>query len=346
LVRRFTSPSNRDPRLPPRSRSLIAGVGLVGVVGAIVLLVLSISLLTSFRSTAPGEVCVVQEGGPLDGRGVATVRQPGEGVSNIGIFNKQRCFPATERNYIISSRANEADSKTVDFVEVPTSDAVAVRIEGQALFRLTSDPAALRDFYRRFGVRTFDGQHPYDGDSGWVSFLAIQFRPVLDNALREAIGQYRCEQLNNTCQYVQNANQAVSGKVKEVNTGQTLAQAQDAIARTLDADLKDTLGGTYFEGIKFRLRGVSFAPEVQAQITRAQATRTAVATARLDAQKRVEQAIGDRRVAEQRARAIRATRNSYRDNPSQARIDALKALPPGLQSLGGDTSLLLGGNNR
>jgi len=274
------------------------------------------------------------------------VRQPGEGVSNIGIFNKQRCFPATERNYIISSRANEADSKTVDFVEVPTSDAVAVRIEGQALFRLSTDPAVLREFYRRFGVRTFDGQHPYDGDSGWVSFLAIQFRPVLDNALREAIGQYRCEQLNNTCQYVQNANQAVSGKVKEVNTGQTLAQAQDAIARTLQADLDDTLGGKFFEGIKFRLRGVSFAPEVQAQITRAQATRTAVATARLDAQKRVEQAIGDRRVAEQRSRAIRATRNAYRDNPSQARIDALKALPPGLQSLGGDTSLLLGGNNR
>jgi hypothetical protein len=51
-------------------------------------------------------------------------------------------------------------------------------------------------------------------------------------------------------------------------------------------------------------------------------------------------------VAEQRARAIRATRNAYRDNPSQARIDALKALPPGLQSLGGNTSLLLGGGNR
>jgi regulator of protease activity HflC (stomatin/prohibitin superfamily) len=345
-VRRFISPSSRDPRLPERSRSLVAGVGLLGAAGAIVLLVLAVSVLTAFRSTAPGEVCVVQEGGPLDGRGVAKVRQPGEGVSNIGVFNKQRCFPATERNYIISSRANEADSKTVDFVEVPTSDAVAVRIEGQALFRLTNDPTVLRDFYRRFGVRTFDGLHPYDGDSGWVSFLAIQFRPVLDNALREAIGQYRCEQLNNTCQYVQNANQAVSGKVKAVNTGQTLAQAQDAIARTLEADLTDTLGGRYFEGIKFRLRGVSFAPEVQAQITRAQATRTAVATARLDAQKRVEQAIGDRRVAEQRARAIRATRRSYRDNPAQARIDALKALPPGLQSLGGNTSLLLGGNSR
>ena len=345
-MRRFTSRSSRDPRLPERPRSVVAGVGLVGIVGAIVILVLALNVLTAFHATGPGQVCVVQEGGPLDGRGVAQVRQPGEGVTNIGIFNKQRCFPATERNYIISSRANEGDSKVVDFVEVPTSDAVAVRIEGQALFRLTTDPAAIADFYRRYGVRTFDGVHPYDGDNGWESFLAVQFRPVLDNALREAIGQYRCEQLNNTCQYVQNADQAVTGNVKAIDTGQTLAQAQDAIARTLEQDLTDTLGGRYFEGIKFRLRGITFAPEVQEQITRAQATRTAVATARLDAQKRVEQAIGDRRVAEQRARAIRATRQAYADNPAQARIDALKALPPGLQSLGGNTSLLLGGGNR
>ena len=124
-MRLFTSRKNRDPRLPDPPRGLYAGVGLIGVVGAIVLLIFALNILTAFHSTAPGEVCVVQEGGPLDGRGVAKVRQPGEGVSNIGIFNKQRCFPATERNYIISSRANEADSKTVDFVEVPTSDAVA-----------------------------------------------------------------------------------------------------------------------------------------------------------------------------------------------------------------------------
>jgi SPFH domain / Band 7 family len=181
-------------------------------------------VLIAFHATGPGEVCVVQEGGPLDGRGVAKVRRPGEGVTNIGTFN-QRCFPATERNYIISSRANEADPKVVDFVEVPTSDAVAVRIEGQALFRLTADPTVIADFYRRYGVRTFDGAHPYDGDNGWQSFLAIQFRPVLDNVLREAIGRYRCEQLNNTCQYVQNADQAVTGNVKAIDTGQTLAQA-------------------------------------------------------------------------------------------------------------------------
>jgi hypothetical protein len=54
----------------------------VGIVGAIVPLVLALNLLTAFHSTAPDEVCVVQEGGPLDGRGVAEIRQPGEGVKN------------------------------------------------------------------------------------------------------------------------------------------------------------------------------------------------------------------------------------------------------------------------
>ncbi|MGI8593746.1 MAG: hypothetical protein ACR2ML_05170, partial [Solirubrobacteraceae bacterium] len=123
--------------------------------------------------------------GPFDGRSVSEVRQGGEGIKNIGMFNSQRCFPSTERNYIVSSDPSEGDRKSVDFVEVPTLDAVNVRIEGQALFRLNTDPATLSTFYRKFGVRTFDGLHPYQGDDGWRSFLAIQFRPVLDNALRE-----------------------------------------------------------------------------------------------------------------------------------------------------------------
>ena len=81
---------------------------------------------------------------------------------------------------------------------------------------------------------------------------------------------------------------------------------------------------------------------VQEKITGAQAARTELATAKLEAQKRVEQAIGDRRVAEQKADAIKATENAYRGNPAQARIDAIKALPQGLQALGGNLSQIVG----
>jgi regulator of protease activity HflC (stomatin/prohibitin superfamily) len=175
-----------------------------------------------------------------------------------------------------------------------------------------------------------------------VAFLNVQFRPVLENALREAIGQYRCVQLNNTCAYVQDANAAAQGRVGSADNVQNLAEVQTKIAETLQRDLDDTLGGRIFEGVRFRLVQVRFDPEVQRSIVAATAARADVATKRLEAQQRVETAIGDRRVAEQKARAIRATRGAYRDNPSQARIDAIRALPPDLQALGGNLNSIVG----
>lgn len=132
-------------------------------------------VLGSLKAVAPSDVCVVQEGGPLDGRGIAQVRQPSGGVSFIGIFNSQRCFPATQRNYVISPvPAHREQGDTLSFFETPTSDAVQVRIDGQALFRFNTDPDAVKSFYTKYGVRTFDGLHPYDGSDGWRSFLATR----------------------------------------------------------------------------------------------------------------------------------------------------------------------------
>jgi regulator of protease activity HflC (stomatin/prohibitin superfamily) len=330
--------ATNDPSVP-RRLALLAGLGCAGLV----ILVVGFGWLTAFKSVPPSDICVVQEGGPFDGRDVKEIRQPSSGVRNVGIYNKQRCFPATERNYIISADPSQSDRRNVDFFSTPTRDAVQVRIEGQALFRLTTDPAAVKTFYNRFGVRTFNGQHPYDGDSGWSSFLGVQFRPVLDNALREAIGEYRCVELNNTCAYVQDAEAAVTGKVPaRADTGQNLAVVQAKIAETLDRDLQDTLGGKFFENIRFRLVQVTFDPAVQSSVTAATAARAQVATKRLEAQQRVETAIGDRRVAEQKAKAIRATRDAYRDNPAQARIDAIRALPQDLRALGGNLSTIVG----
>ena len=323
------------PNTAARRAVLAGGLALV----ALFILVVG---LGSMKSVPPSSICVVQEGGPFDGRGVKEVRQPSSGVKFIGPFNTQRCFPATERNYIISADPGSADRGVVDFFETPTLDAVQVRIEGQALFRLSTDPATVKRFYARYGVRTFNGRHPYDDDSGWESFLAVVFRPVLDNALREAIGQYRCVQLNNTCAYVQDTNAAVTGKVETKDTTQNLAAVQTKIAETLQEDLDQTLGGRYFEGVQFRLVQIRFDPEVQRSVTAATAARAEVARKRLDAQQRVETAIGDRRVAEQKARAIRATRGAYASNPAQARIDAIKSLPEGLQALGGNVNAIVG----
>ncbi|MBA3747963.1 MAG: hypothetical protein H0W96_10805 [Solirubrobacterales bacterium] len=317
---------------------LAAGAGVILVVAAIV-------LLGAFKAVAPSDVCVVQEGGPLDGRGISEVRQPSGGVSFIGLFNSQHCFPATQRNYVISpERAHREQGDTLDFFETPTSDAVQVRIEGQALFSFNTDPDVVKSFYTKYGVRTFDGLHPYEDSEGWARFLSVQFRPVLDNALREAIGRYRCVELNNTCAYVQESAAVVTGKI-DVNrdNAQNLSKVQAEIGTTLEADLESTLGGPYFEGVQFRLVQVRFDQQVQKSITAATAARADVATKRLQAQQRVEIAIGERRAADQKARAIRATRRAYRENPAQARIDGIKALPNGLQALGGNLSSIVGG---
>ena len=240
-------------------------------------------LLGAFKAVAPSDVCVVQEGGPLDGRGISEVRQPSGGVSFIGVFNSQHCFPATQRNYVISpERAHREQGDTLDFFETPTSDAVQVRIEGQALFSFNTDPAVVKSFYTKYGVRTFDGLHPYEGSEGWARFLSVQFRPVLDNALREAIGKYRCVELNNTCAYVQDSAAVATGKVDvDRDNSQNLSKVQAEIGTTLEADLKATLGGAFFENVQFRLVQVRFDEQVQKSITAATAARADVATKRL-----------------------------------------------------------------
>ena len=106
-------------RRPPPSAVGRTFVGLA-LVGRVLVAVVTLNWVTAFKLMGPGQVCVVQEGGPFDGRDVAEVRQAASGVTNIGVFNKQRCFPATERNYIISAKAGESGRQEIDFVEVPT----------------------------------------------------------------------------------------------------------------------------------------------------------------------------------------------------------------------------------
>ncbi|MEA2495638.1 MAG: hypothetical protein QOJ29_3549 [Thermoleophilaceae bacterium] len=276
---------------------------------------MGISSLGTFKAVDPGHVCVVQEGGPLDGRSVSQVREPGEGVTSIGIFNKQRCFPATQRNYIISSDASVGDRQAVDVFHSPTSDSVLVGVEGQALFQLNTAPAVIKDFYKKFGVRTYNGMHPYDSDDGWSAFLAQTFRPVLDNALREEIGKYRCAQLNAACALVKGASSGA-------DTGQNIAEVQTAIGQTLQQDLKQTLGGEYFQNVRFRLQQITLSAKVNDAVDEANAAKAQVSTAQYQVQ-----------VAKQRALAARELAKAYEANPYAGLIEFAKSLPTGSQPI-------------
>ena len=304
------------------------------------------SLLGAFKAVAPSDVCVVQEGGPLDGRGISEVRQPSGGVSFIGVFNSQRCFPATQRNYVISpDPAHREQGETLDFFETPTSDAVQVRIEGQALFSFNTDPdgrQGLLHEVRRADVRRARtptrapraGRRSSPSSSGPCSTTRCARRSAGTAAWSSTTPAPTSR--------TPPPSRPASVDVNRDNS-QNLSKVQAEIGSTLEADLKATLGGPFFENVQFRLVQVRFDEEVQESITAATAARADVATKRLQAQQVVETAIGERRAADQKARAINATRRAYRQNPAQARIDGIRALPNGLQALGGNLSAIVGG---
>lgn len=321
-------------------------LGTATIVVGIIAVICLIGFLGAFKSTDSGEICVVREGGMFDGKAVTDVRQPGEGLKNIGIWNHQDCLPATERDWVLSSNPHESDSGSVDEVSVPSSDAVNLKVDGQALFRLTTDPDKIKKFYKAFGRRKWDGES-ITSETGWINFLRIRFRPVLVDSLRQSIGSFRCVELNNACQYVQNAEETIGqGKVEQVNNSQNLAQAQKQISDQLVNGLRAALGDDYFEGVRFQNLRANFDPKVQARVNEAQAKRTEVATAKLEAQRQVEQAKGQTEVSRQQAEQIRLKSKSYKDNPAQAEIDKLRALCgeggcQNLQVIGGSTTKLL-----
>jgi hypothetical protein len=288
----------------------------IGALVAIFVVIWFFSWVTAFKGTDVGQICVVREGGLFDGRDIAYVRQPGEGVKNIGTWNHQDCLPATERD------SNDVLEKDPQF---PTRDGVLLTADAQVLFSLTRDESKVKQFYKSYGRRKW-GDAQMTTDAGWLNFLRERFAPVVLDAYRETIGEYDCVQLNNLCQYVLDPTRvATEGKVDEANNDQNLAEAQTKIQETLKARLRAAFGDDYFENVRVQNLRVRFEPDVQAQITQAQAKRAEVAKAKLEADRQVEVAEGQRRAAKELAEARIEAKRGYDNNPVQADIDKIKA---------------------
>lgn len=306
----------------PSSGAVATILGGVAVIVGIFVVIAAAAWLFSIKGVDSGEIAFVREGGPFDGRNVTEVRQPGSGPKPIGAFNKQDTLPVTERDL----------TDEIEQITVPTRDGVNVVVNGQALFRLTTDDARAKDFYLKYGRRKWEGKSLSD-DEGWSNFLKVRMIPILQDTLRQTLGAYECVQLNNTCVYVLNADQALSGdptkvqeQAKRANNSQVLQQAQNDITELLQSKLRDGLSGDYFEGVRFQNLRVTFTPEIQQRVEAAQAKRAEVATARLEAERRTQEAEGATSVARQQAEQIRLKAKAYRSNPQQAEIDKIKAL--------------------
>lgn len=298
---------------------------------AVVLLIGLVGLFTGFDKTTGGEIGVVRNGGWFDNNQVRQVIQPASGLTWTGFWSTTHRYPAQQRFYTITADSKRGDRTGVDVVNTPSGDGVDMGIEGTIYFTLNLDPATMKAFDDKFGTRQFRGldgvlRYAYDGDEGWSTFLDAIVRPVIDNDLRIQVNSFRCAELVSSCALVQNGAQngqnvvtsPVAGTGGQQNNT-NIAKVQDAVNSSLPSDLKEMLGGDFFEGIKFNLARVTLPQTVQDAVNKAQAAYAAVS----EAQAKVAQAKAE-------ADANKKRQEGYNACPACAQIDIIKALPPGV----------------
>lgn len=299
-----------------------AGAGCLTAVVVVGALFVGIPALMSFDSTDAGHVKVVRNGAPWGDKKISNVIQPGSGASYVGIWTTVHEYPATQSSYTITDDPKEGDTPGVDVISVPSQDGVQMGIQGTLYFSLNTEKKAIEEFDNKFGTRGFsyggESGNAYDGTKGFGIFLNQIVRPVINNAVRQAIATKKCSDLLASCALVQNTGQAVD-LTKVPNGNVNITDVQSAIDAALQNDINATLGGNYFTGIKFTLNKVDVPQNVQDAINQAQTafanvskSQAAIAAAQAD------------------AKANETRQQGYNACPTCAQIDELHALPPGV----------------
>lgn len=314
------------------------GVAALVVLGVVAGLFIAIS---GYSSSDAGEWTVIRNGGAFDNSNVRVVDgqpqvlPPGAGITWVGLASDaSHGYPSTQRYFKVSA-APDADSNEV--INVPSKDGVNLGVEGTFWFELNSDPRVLADLDNKFGTRTFPYLDRSDdpptirmlhaweqNDAGWGAFLSGTLGGLVQNDLRQEIGQVNCPNLIATCVLAQP--QAPNTDTAAViaaaaNTGgtTTITDIQDKVNKSFAKDVREVLGGDYFTNIKFVLAKVSLDPTIQAKINDAQGSYTDVTKAQAKKQTAILEA--DAQVERERG---------YSGCPTCARIDEKKALPPNL----------------
>jgi regulator of protease activity HflC (stomatin/prohibitin superfamily) len=273
-----------------------------------------------------GHVGVVRNGGPADNRKIRQILMPGQRISWVGLFSQSpREYPAAKvvLFYTVTSDARRGDRRDVDVVNVPTRDGVQVGLEATVFFHFVgeSDLGLLQRFDQTFGTRQFPVAgsdkmlRPWDGEEGWAAMLDATFRPVLDNDLREEFGHFDCAELVASCSLVRR--QSDLRRLEDTATA-NVAQIQQRINRSLQDDLRQTLGGDYFRDVRVRVARVTLPGNVQGAIDDVQAQYVAVNGAKAQVRRARFDAERKQLLAE-----------VYRESPALARIDAISAAPKG-----------------
>jgi len=330
-----------------QNRGVAFGIAAIGI--GLFLVILALFALSSLARTGPNEVGVVYNGGPLDKKTQRQLIQPASGLTWTGWLSQDpRLYPSegSPRRYIITSTPGRGDRVGVDDLRVPTADGIDVGLEAKISFTTgftgQSDDALVKEFDARFGNRTYPvpGQsgrlHPWEGDEGFGAFLDQEFRPVLDNALRETLARFRCDELVSSCALLSNKGGTLDQR-SGAKTNANLVEVQKAIGGALNTDLAQNLGGQYFQNVQVVVSAVRLPERVQTAVNEAQAQFAEVNKANADLQRaRIRKQVND------------TLGRSYENCPACAEIDALKSIPSTVNaiSLGGGGSIALNSNKR
>jgi regulator of protease activity HflC (stomatin/prohibitin superfamily) len=305
------------------------GCGILAFVVVLLVFIVAGPWAMAFNSTDAGHVAIVRAGGWFGGNGIIGIIDPAHKVTNTGLYTTLHEYPSQQRTYTISADPKQGDAPGVDVVSTPSSDGVQMGIEGTVYYQLNLDHGVLTKFDNVYGTRAYafnnDSYHAYDGDDGWGAFMNTQVRPTIDSAIRQAVADHACSELNATCALVKDSTQLAS-LAKGQSTNVNYAAVESTINADLARDINAQLGADpnnpktwYLTGIRFTLRKADIPQNVQDAANNALAAFAQVS----QKQAEVQQAQLD-------AQANAARQQGYNACPTCQIIDELKALPPNL----------------
>lgn len=206
----------REQAGPPNALLLV-----LVVVGGIVL---AFGLLTGFRKTPRDQIGLSYGGGPIEGARFQKLVSPGHALFFNGFFDRLYQYPVTQRNYIISKKAQEGDVGGSDFIRAPTSDRIPVDFEIAVYFKLNTDK--VRKFHEQIGLK-----YRAWTEEGWDRMLRDSFRQQLEFALQRESRKYAVADI--------------------YSNADVLLAVQSEVGKVLQENVSEVLGDSYFCGPTF-----------------------------------------------------------------------------------------------
>jgi hypothetical protein len=201
------------------------------VFGTIVALVVGFLLFGMFTATAKipqDSIGLTYGGGPFEGQHFQDIVEPGTGRFVKGMFDKLYLYPVTQRNYIVSTRANEGDVEGADAITAPSSDRVPVTFEIATYFKLNLEK--IRTFHENIGLKYRAWEH-----DGWNEMLNDSFRQQIEFALQRESRKHTVAEL--------------------YASEQVLQDMQISIGQILKEEIEEVLGDEYFCGPTYEQGG-------------------------------------------------------------------------------------------